>query len=656
MNQKHRFGWFGPRVLASVAVAGAAWAVYIPTPGSKELTELSAKFRFDKRPLSAFAAEFPDAPIFAPGFQPFSKYLEAFLPTGAALTDLDGNGLADEACVTDPYKREVSVHPVPGRKDSFASFVLTLPAGENPQRSIPTGCLASDLNQDGLVDLLVYYWGRSPLMFIQKKGGLPLASDRFEAAELKAGLEVWYTQSMTTTDVDGDGRLDLVVANYFPDGAKVLNDDRVGTEEMNHGFGAADNGAYNRLLLGLDPAAGQGLFREASGAFGDDLGGRQWTIATGAADFDGDNLPEVIFINDHGPDRFLLNRSMPGQPKFELIINHRDALTTKSSTLGRDGFHGMGMEFGDLNRDGHLDWTVSNFGADNLVQQSHFTWINTGKLADLKEGRAPFTNQAEPMGLARTVGVPWDVRVADFDNDGRLEVFRSVGFMRGTITRATELHEMALQNDLIMRYPQVWHHFSKDDDFDGKASNAFFTQQSDGRFTDIGELLGMREAGVCRGAATGDADGDGHIDLLLTGHKMQPVFYHNTSASGAAFLVMDVRLPYAPSNADAISVRNGPTALASLPPSRSAIGALLKVTLPDGTKLASIVDGGTGWGGKRSPVVHVGLGALPAEAKIEVEVSWRDTRGDSHRRTTTMAPGWHTVWLGTTTEIAEQRP
>jgi hypothetical protein len=656
MNQK-RSALFGPKPLAALLVGVSAWAAYLPPASDATLSSLARKFSFMRVALPVdVGAPPPSGSLLGPRYKHMEGYLTAFWPIGTALVDLRGTGLPEFACVADPFSGRVLVETLPidagAAPAPFALSPAPLPFDARGMR--PTGCLPGDFNGDGRTDLLVYFWGRTPIVFVQGETApnAALTADSFRAAELIAPMGVWYTQSMTAADVDGDGQLDLAVASYFPDDAKVLNDDRVGDSIMNKGYGSAYNGGVNRLVLNDGPVGGEPRFHEVPHLF-DEMLGKQWTIAVGAADMNGDQLPELVFINDHGPDRFLLNKSKPGHPEFALIKNHRDFVTPKSKTFGQDDFHGMGLDFADLNLDGRLDFAVSNFGANYLFHQSHYAWIHEGDDALLERGEAPFVDRSESLGLARTTGVPWDLRFGDFDNDGKLEVLQALGFKRGTINRASELHENALMNDLAMQFPESWHNYGPGDDIAGREPNAFWTQDEHGHYVNLGPALGMAEPDVSRGIATGDVDGDGKVDFLIGNHHQPPTFYHNTSTSPGNFLALNVRLPYAPSDPTKIVARDGARALATGPTSRAAIGATVRLKRPDGKTVVAEVDGGSGFGGKRDPSVHFGLGAAPADARMDVTITWRDAKGERHEGTTTLAPGWHTLWLGSTPEFAE---
>ena len=88
------------------------------------------------------------------------------------------------------------------------------------------GVLAGDFNEDGLLDLLVYYWGRTPVLFLRKSGVEPghaiaLKAEDFVPTELTDSGERWFSNGAVQADLDGDGHIDLVIGNYFQDGAHI---------------------------------------------------------------------------------------------------------------------------------------------------------------------------------------------------------------------------------------------------------------------------------------------------------------------------------------------------------------------------------------------------------------------------------------------------
>src|SRR5260221_12724192 len=146
-------------------------------------------------------------------------------------------------------------------------------------------------------------------------------------------------------DVDGDGHVDLIVGNYFPDGSVPLDANAPASFEMQVSMARAFNGGVNRILLwsgatsGAEPTV---RFTEAPNVFAPDVA-RGWTLAVGAADLDGDLLPEIYFANDFGPDRLLYNQSRPGQVRLVPVEGHKTLTTPNSKVLGRDSFKSMGV-------------------------------------------------------------------------------------------------------------------------------------------------------------------------------------------------------------------------------------------------------------------------------------------------------------------------
>jgi hypothetical protein len=75
------------------------------------------------------------------------------------------------------------------------------------------------------------------------------------------------------------------------------------------------------------------------------------------------------------------------------------------------------------------------------------------------------------------------------------------------------------------------------------------------------------------------------------------------------------------------------------------LGARVTVYLPDGRKLVQQVDGGNGHSGKSSPDLHFGLGSVGRRG-LRVAFDWRDRSGTVRHEEADLAPGWHTVLLG----------
>jgi hypothetical protein len=464
----------------------------------------------------------------------------------------------------------------------------------------------------------------------------PLSATAFRAVEI-AGRERWYSNAATLADLDGDGHDDLIVGNYFPDGAAVLDARGTGTVPMQHSMSNASNGGTKHFLLWAGAAGGAQpgvTFKPADPA--GVAWATSWTLALAASDLDGDLLPELYFANDFGPDQLLANRSTPGTLRFEPLRGTRQFTTPKSKVLGYDSFKGMSVEAADLDRDGVTDILVSNIAESYALEESHFAFIGTGETALMRAGRAPFVDRSEALGLSRS-GWGWDMKVADFDNDAVPEVLQATGFLRGSVDRWPELHELAMANDTLLSHPSLWPRFEPGAEL-SPGRLFLFVRDGRGRYEDLSRDTGLGRAQVSRGIAIADVDNDGRLDFAVANQWESSFFYSNVSPRAGAFLQLR---PLRDAAATSVTVVPG-----MLPgPAIPAIGAEVEVRLPDGHRAVARVDGGNGHSGRRSPEVHFGLGATDRHRGLPVVVRWRARDGSPRTAGVTVEPGTYTLRL-----------
>lgn len=656
MKTLHTFLRRNATRLVAVALAlGLYGFTRLPEISQAERDELTKGMRFQKKILPGIAG--PERRSFRP-VNPSLQGLTAWISTvgaAVALNDLDNDGLPNDVCYVDTRTDQVIVAPVPGTPERFQPFELTPGASLFRRETMaPMGCLPGDVNEDGSMDIVVYYWGRTPIVFLHGAGNgssdTKLSADSYVAQEIVPGGERWYTNAATLADLDGDGHADLIVGNYFKDGAHILDAHSPVPDEMQHSMSRAFNGGGSHLLRWTGASEGSQpsvQFKLMQGAIEGDADGKLshgWTLGIGAEDLDGDLLPEIYFANDFGPDHLLHNRSRPGEFHFAPLEGEKTFQTPGSKVLGHDSFKGMGVDFGDLNADGLPDIFVSNIAREYALEESHLVFISTGQTQLMQLGRAPYIDRSEPLGLSRS-GWGWDVKLGDFNNDARLEVIQATGFVRGAVNRWPELHELAMGNDQLLQHPGSWPRLRPGDDgLSFEEHNPFFMLAGNGRYYDMSPELGLSVPQISRGISTADVDGDGRLDFALANQWDDSFFYHNEGSSAGLFLGLHLRLPVGAQDARQLQVCPGnPQASVK---SRPALGAQAIVYLPDGRRLVGQVDGGNGHSGKRSPDLHFGLGSAGVNQKIRVALRWRDRDGAVQQTELELSPGWHTVLLG----------
>jgi hypothetical protein len=656
MNRPPASGWRQLTAILSVAIViGLYFLAREPALSTTESEQVVSNFKFTRAALPE-VANHPEYK-YVRNVHPSVKHIRAYVSTlGASVTigDLDGDGLQNDVIWVDPRTDLVNCGPVPETGERYETFAMMPEASFpnwNPATMCPLGTLIADLNEDGLMDVVVVHWGRSPIVYLRKtptKTGTPLSLADFQSQELIEGDLRWYSSTASIADLDGNGHLDLILANYLPDGSRILDASGEGAVTLHDSLARSGNGGGLRFFKFVSGTSGEHptvQFELQENVIDEELT-HSWSYGIGPVDLDGDLLPELYIANDFGPDRLLHNRASDGKFQFAALQGERLFDTPASCVINHDSFKGMGVDIGDVNGDGLLDIYVSNLTSQWALTESHFLWLNTGKPERMKEGIAPFRQASEELGLSRS-GWSWDCRLADMNNDGVLEALQANGFIKGKINRWPELQSLGASNNQLLNNPKFWPRLQPGDDVSGHDTFAFFVKAKDGRYYDVAPQLtlpdgqSMSEAMVTRGISLADVDGDGLLDFAVANQWQTSYFYHNQCPKPGNFMGLRLLLPL--EKGAATLVEPGIAHTVEKITGRPAIGAAVSIDLPNGEKRVAQVNPGTGYAGKRTPDIHLGLDTL---AEAPVEIRWRDPDGNSRVEKFQLKAGWHTIRLG----------
>jgi len=485
------------------------------------------------------------------------RYIVEAMGSGVAFLDYDNDGWQDIFLVNGS---RFDAAPKPGnylyRNNRDGTFSDVTAKAGIAKPGWGQSVSAADFDNDGHTDLFVTYWGRNALFRNQGDG-------TFLDVAVKAGVagnSTRWGSGAAFLDYNRDGLLDLIVANYLTlDPLPKPNCLWLAVTVFcgPRGLPFATNFLYKNN--------GDGTFLDVSAESG--IGAVQRTYALGvlAADMDGDNWPDIYIASDSTRSLFYHN-------------NANGTFTERATYTGlafdENGLDqaGMGVAMADYDGDGLLDIAKTNFADDypNLYR-------NLGKRG--------YTDRALFAGLGiQPQYVLWSAIFADFDNDSHPDLFFSAGHI---------FNETAQP----FRNPRL-----------------LYWNLGDGKFEDVSKRsgLGMTALHSSRGAAAGDFNNDGHIDLLIMNMNEPPSLLKNTGKSGHRWF--KVKLTGTKSN-------------------RSAIGAKVRLEA-NGRWQTNVVLSQSGYYSCNDARVHFGLGTAGKADRLEVTwpngqvETWRNLGAD----------------------------
>jgi hypothetical protein len=451
---------------------------------------------------------------------------------GAAFVDYDADGWPDILLVG-PHRLALYHND---RNGKFTD--VTVRSGLATNRYW-MGCAVGDYDGDGLPDLFLTGYHCCALY-------RNLGAGRFRDVTRDSGISgLTWSMSALFADLTGHGRLDLFVAQYVEFDRSLPQICKMGSIRSACGPEVYP-ALHGRLFTNIDGRH----FRETR--LPDS--GKTWGVL--ASDLLGTGRPALYLANDLMPGD-LFTRT--GGAWRDSGIATGTAFDSRGQPQG-----GMGVDSGDYDNDGRLDLLVTTF-----FMQEASLYHN--------DGNGVFTAASLDAGLSGpTVPfVKFGCALADFDNDGWLDIIVASGHVRDNVH--------VLDAGQTYRQPmQLFHN-------------------REGRFDDLSESIRSVDPGgiVGRGLAIGDYDRDGRLDVLVCDLDGDALLLHNVSPFGHW---LTVRLQQAGAN-------------------RYGLGAMLTLRSKNGAALQEIKTCGSVLSA-RDCIAHFGLGA--AKPPVKLTIRWPD--------------------------------
>jgi enediyne biosynthesis protein E4 len=526
--------------------------------------------------------------------------------SGVALGDIDGDGWIDIYLCR--LEGENALYRNLG---NWQFEDITAQAGVACPDQYSTGAVFADVNGSGHLDLIVTSIGGGARLFVNDGQG------RFQERKDSGLIDRFCALTMTLADVDGDGTLDLYVCNYRTTtmrstGIELLNiggqrflkpEDREQIEITPDGF-LREHGEPDFLYLN----DGTGRFSPLSwtdGRFLDESGHpissvpRHWSLSAMFRDVTGNRAPDLYVCGDFwSPESFWLN---DGAGTFRAVPRHALPLTSTFS---------MGLDFADLNRDGHDELLVLDMLSPNHQRRMRQTallgaqtfppgipteWPQVERnTLFLNRGDQTYADIALFSGVDATEW-SWCPVFLDVDLDGYEDLLVPTGHGFDTQDMDAERRIQALgpqSRDQVplklLMYPRL------------ALPNFAFRNRGDLTFEDVSERWGFDTHGISQGIALADLDNDGDLDVVVNNMNASAGLYRNNAS------------------ASRVAVR-----LKGVPPNTRGIGATIRVHGGPVPQSQEMIAGGRFLSSDDAMRVFA---AGSAEQPLTIEVDWRSGR------------------------------
>jgi len=481
---------------------------------------------------------------------PEKKYIVESMSGGVALFDYDNDGYLDiylvNSLTVDMVKSKEKTRSALYHNNGDGTFTDVTDKAGVGDIGWGMGVAIGDYNNDGWDDIYVTCLGPNHLLRNNGNG-------TFTDVTPKAGVgDSRWSTGAAFVDYDNDGKLDLFVSNYVDFDVNNLPEFGKGRTCQFKGVpvqcgtrglkGAGDSLYHNN---------GDGTFTDVSKKARVSDPDAYYGLRVICSDFDGDGLVDIFVANDSTPN-FLYHNNGDGTFK-DIGFPAGVAVNENGSEQGS-----MGVTLGDYDHDGRLDLFITNFDDDyNTLYHN--------------DGKGSFTDVSYAAKLA-AVSLPdvgWGTWFFDYDNDGWADLLVVNGHV----------------------YPQLPGY---------RQRNFVHNNNRDGTFAEVGEQLGgpFLEKRTGRGAAFGDIDNDGDVDVVINNLDGPPQLLRNDGGNTNNSILIKT-----------IGVKSN----------RDGIGARIKLVAGDLTQSGEVYSGGS-YLSQSDLRLHFGL---EQRTKIDlIEVHW----------------------------------
>ncbi len=445
------------------------------------------------------------------------KYGYFYNGGGVAIGDINNDGLQDIYFTGNMVASRLYLN-----QGNWKFKEIADPAGVAAAGLWNTGVTMADVNGDGFLDIYVC---RSAAVNPQNRRNLLFINNQdltfSEHAETFALADPGYSTQAAFFDYDRDGDLDMYLLNHSVQEYAGFSNI---TANLKHRF-SQDHGDKlyrNDQVLFTDVSRGAGIKSNVLG-FG---------LGIGISDLNQDGWPDIYISNDYNEQDYL-------------YINNKDGTFTDrlEEYVGHVSLFSMGSDIGDINNDGFPDIMTldmlpeSNyrqkliFGPDNYekfqkLQTSGFYHQSMRNMLQLNLQGKGFSEIGQISGVSNT-DWSWAALFADFDNDGFKDLFVTNGYQRDytnmdfmnylvseTMKRQGETSGVASM-ETIEKMPAIME------------PNYIFQNQGDLSFHKQNEAWGITSPSLSNGAAYGDLDNDGDLDLVVNNINEVAHIYEN---------------------------------------------------------------------------------------------------------------------------------